>query len=383
MASKAEYAYAKNKYKANSKQANLLAQVDEHSQLQAKLKRSIAMQQALEAELSELQAANENKIAQEQLHYAQTDFEEKKMGILLQGFDAISGIMKNITSTSSLIMGFTATVIVKQDVNQVSTPIKLSMWTFCLVTIVMLLHAVFVATLTVTDGTKLAYQGTHGYADVQRAFHGIMAQRSQVVWHFVAGFAAFNFLVVLLVWCKLDQDAGSINVFDTNLEWVFGVAVSIFAWLVPVMRMLKASANTRSLFRIDKSEDHVKRTSSANDDFALQVGPQSIRKKLLGTEDDILRRSSATQMTAINNAGTRSPIANTIEPDVLKLDVRTSSASSVASSIGIGGVDENEKMRRRTDKYVKVASSLGTKLRTSVRSMVKNDRAGKKGSSAR
>ena len=69
-------------------------------------------------------------------------------------------------------------------------------------------------------------QGTRGICDVKRAFHGLLARRSEIFWHFVAGFCLFLLVFLALLWVKLDEAIGSDEA-NTTMYLLFGGAVTL------------------------------------------------------------------------------------------------------------------------------------------------------------
>eukprot|EP01065_Artemidia_motanka_P032892 TRINITY_DN39870_c0_g1_i1.p1 TRINITY_DN39870_c0_g1~~TRINITY_DN39870_c0_g1_i1.p1 ORF type:complete len:749 (+),score=47.24 TRINITY_DN39870_c0_g1_i1:54-2249(+) len=278
MANVAAFQIAQDKFEAQSTQAKLERDVDTRKAQQAELGRSVASQKALQSQLGRTQADRGRNIALEQIRWTEAEFEDQKIQILLQGFDAIMSIFHNIQSTAAVMMGFTATVFDSVDVTNCTLLTKYVLWSLCITTVILLVHSVFVATLCMVDGAKLAYQGTRGLADVTRAFHGLMGRRSEVFWNFISGFVSFNVLVVFVVWAKLDDQVdGSL----TDSDYIYGACVSAVAWMFPVARMIQSHIKVRRRFKIDKSRARESVFGDVNvkaSDFELDVGPQSIRR---------------------------------------------------------------------------------------------------------
>jgi len=276
---------ARDKYSSKATQAQLHQDVQEKAQTAAELNRARANQRAMEAALGRQQAVRGQEIAQAQYEYEGQEFQERKIDVLLQGFTALGKIFHNITYTAAIIMGFAASVFVKEKIDHTYKYTKLIFWSLAMCTIILFVHAVFVASLAIIDGTKLAYQGTRGLDDVRRAFHGLMARRSEVFWNYMAGFVSFLVLLIFAVWCKLDQATGEGGRMTTG-NFAYGGMLSFIAWFVPIVRMVIAFREVRHTFRIDYSgitkkldQDNLASALDVKDDFSRSLGPQSVRRR--------------------------------------------------------------------------------------------------------
>eukprot|EP00665_Eupelagonemidae_sp_cell47_P007255 gene7255-6877_t len=238
--------------------AALHAEVQRQAQLQAELRRARATEAALVAALKKSQEEQRKEIADQDFRFASSHLQEQKLDILLQGFEAISGVFNNLAFTSAVMMGFASSMYVLQQVDNCRREMKYIFWSLALLTIKLLVQAVFVSTLSITDSTKLCFQGTRGQDDVRRAFHGLMAQRSEVFYNFIGGFVTFILLYVFLVWVKIEQDSSERLENDDYDVYIFGVILSIVGWFIPVLRMARAYRMTRRQFKIDYSGDRVK-----------------------------------------------------------------------------------------------------------------------------
>eukprot|EP00756_Hemistasia_phaeocysticola_P045025 Hpha_TRINITY_DN18798_c0_g1::TRINITY_DN18798_c0_g1_i1::g.47560::m.47560 len=275
------------KYASQASQSGSLGEVQRQTQLQAALQLNRATQGAVDARVKRTQAEHGSEVAGQQLRYAWWHYEQKKVDILLQGFHSIVGVFGNISFTSAIVMGFASTMFILQRMNNTSRMYKYVYWTLSMLAIKLLVHSVFCSLLATTDGTKLCYQGTQGQRDVMRAFHGLLALRSRIFWEFVAGFVAFLVLVVFGLWVKLEQDVdGTGNIPASSI--VYGVAVSLFVWVVPVVRMFLTYRSVRRTFRITYDrysplagtilDDNQKKGAARPSQFELAVGPQSLRR---------------------------------------------------------------------------------------------------------
>eukprot|EP00756_Hemistasia_phaeocysticola_P057046 Hpha_TRINITY_DN33681_c0_g1::TRINITY_DN33681_c0_g1_i1::g.43337::m.43337 len=256
MASAAGYQIAKEKYQAQASQAGLQADIRGQEVFQAELQRSQHTQQALEAQIAKSQAEAETRIAQERLRFYESDFAQSKVSILLQGFHAISAVFHLIAWTAALIMGSVAQMFNKEKVDATGDALTYVFWVVALCALVMLVHCIFVASLSLTDATKLAYQGTKGIDDIRRAFHGLMKRRGEVFWNFMIGFMMFNCEIILTVWVKLDTRDGvgsSSNL--SNKSYIFGSVVTALYILIPGIRMIVAFCSIRSEFKVDRTAD--------------------------------------------------------------------------------------------------------------------------------
>eukprot|EP01065_Artemidia_motanka_P025741 TRINITY_DN30703_c0_g1_i1.p1 TRINITY_DN30703_c0_g1~~TRINITY_DN30703_c0_g1_i1.p1 ORF type:complete len:449 (+),score=54.80 TRINITY_DN30703_c0_g1_i1:57-1403(+) len=286
MATTATHDIQRDRYAASASQAALAAEISRHRQLQDEFHKARATQAAICAQLNRVQAERKQEIADQDFRFAGTHYDEQRIDILLQGFNAISHVLNNISYTSAVVMGFASTMFVLQRVDNTRRELKYVFWTLALLTIKFHVQAVFVATLAVTDSTKLCYQGTKGREDVERAFHGLMAQRSDVFWNFMGGFIAFIVLTVFLVWVKIEQDTNT-EISD-DLLW-YGATLTVVSWLVPVARLARSYRATRRSFKIDYSDNFVEESVDDSDDeiahgqevdgLQLAVGPQSLRRK--------------------------------------------------------------------------------------------------------
>eukprot|EP01062_Namystynia_karyoxenos_P074400 TRINITY_DN71285_c0_g1_i1.p1 TRINITY_DN71285_c0_g1~~TRINITY_DN71285_c0_g1_i1.p1 ORF type:complete len:374 (+),score=123.76 TRINITY_DN71285_c0_g1_i1:102-1223(+) len=279
---------ARDKFLSQTEQAQLHGRVAEQAQVQAELHRSQASQRAVEATLGQQQAVHGQEIAAAQNLWETQEFEEKKIAVLLQGFTALSKIFHNITYTAAIIMGFSASMFVKEKISNTPKTMKFIFWGLAMITIILFIHSVFVASLAITDGTKLAYQGTRGLEDVKRAFHGLMARRSEIFWNYMAGFISFLLFLIYAIWMKLDQTQGPGGSITTG-GFFFGGTLSLVAWFVPLVRMVIAFRSTRSAFKIDydfATEDFSDALGperlvlglDMHDPFARALGPQSLRR---------------------------------------------------------------------------------------------------------
>eukprot|EP01065_Artemidia_motanka_P001914 TRINITY_DN1088_c0_g2_i1.p1 TRINITY_DN1088_c0_g2~~TRINITY_DN1088_c0_g2_i1.p1 ORF type:complete len:487 (+),score=147.49 TRINITY_DN1088_c0_g2_i1:73-1461(+) len=256
MASAAGYQIAREKYQAQASQASLQADIRRQEVMQAELQRAQHTQQALESQIARSQAEAETRIAQERLRFYESDFAQSKVHILLQGFQAVSSIFHNISWTAALIMGATAQMFLKEKVDDTGLALTYTFWAVGLLTLVMLVHSIFVASLSLTDATKLAYQGTRGIDDIRRAFHGLMKRRGEVFWNFVAGFCCFNCLVLLTVWAKLDAREG-IGSHIGQSSAIYGASVTAGYLLIPAMRMYCSFRSIREEFEVKQKGDSV------------------------------------------------------------------------------------------------------------------------------
>lgn len=299
MASTLSYRLAKARVNASSAQARLQEEVQRQAVLQANMERSKAKQAMLQAEMAQSQATGNKQVAKENLRLALTEFENQKLTILLDGFRSMSSIYGGIQTTASLLLGFVVTVLTT-DISGARAAITLTMWGISCLSIWALLHSIFVSTVTLTDATKLAYQGSKGTRDVQRAFHGLMRRHREVFWHFVCGFGLFLFLFLTLIWAKID--ASSDEEYKT-VYLIFGITISVVGWAVPVFRMKWAFLRSRKEFRISNEVDEedddkvlgfmdIESGINENDDatkpprlrvdsFEAQLGTQTRRRRIL------------------------------------------------------------------------------------------------------
>eukprot|EP01065_Artemidia_motanka_P001913 TRINITY_DN1088_c0_g1_i1.p2 TRINITY_DN1088_c0_g1~~TRINITY_DN1088_c0_g1_i1.p2 ORF type:complete len:322 (+),score=134.61 TRINITY_DN1088_c0_g1_i1:70-966(+) len=254
MASGAGYFIAHEKYSARNAEAELQAEIRRQQMLQRELQRSQHTQQALEQQLARGQAEAEQQIAREKLRWFESDFAQKKVHVMLQGLHTFSTIFHSVHWTAALIAGFATQLFVREKTDQAATWLVYVYWTTCLCSVTLLVHSIFVSTMSVTDATTLAYQGTDGLEDVKRAFQGLMRRRWDVYWNFLAGFIVFNCCNVLTIWLKLDQLEGP-GTHLSSRAIVYGAIMSGMYLLIPVARMFVSYSRVRKLFKRKPAPD--------------------------------------------------------------------------------------------------------------------------------
>eukprot|EP01065_Artemidia_motanka_P021435 TRINITY_DN2561_c0_g1_i1.p1 TRINITY_DN2561_c0_g1~~TRINITY_DN2561_c0_g1_i1.p1 ORF type:complete len:365 (+),score=106.92 TRINITY_DN2561_c0_g1_i1:108-1202(+) len=314
---------AREKYSSQAHQSDLIAAVERQAGLRAGLCEAQATQRILEAKLKRQQAVRGQEIALQDFKYHGQDFEGKKITILLQGFRALTHIYRNIMYTSALFMGSAAAMLCKSKVNNALVPVRFVLWGLGLAAITVFTQVLYMAALSITDSTKLAFQGTKATDDVERAFHGLIAMRSEVFWTYVAGCMVFMVQVNFVVWGKLDNDAGSqAGKHDfTRDEFTFGVVLSCCLWAIFTARMTLAFRWTRRTFKLDYdgatfnlphehgAEALVHHLDMA-DDFSVSLGPQTLRKNREKVSPARSRRSSMSQFSD----GSMSPGRSHVRP---------------------------------------------------------------------
>eukprot|EP00756_Hemistasia_phaeocysticola_P047013 Hpha_TRINITY_DN20898_c0_g1::TRINITY_DN20898_c0_g1_i1::g.85604::m.85604 len=311
MATSATLAIQRDRYASLCSQAIQDAEVQKYAQLQAELQKARATQQAAHNLLRRKQAEREKEIADQDGRLATMELDQQRLDIFLQGFAAISEVLNNISYTSAVVMGFASMSFVIQATDNTGREIRYLFWGLALLCIKFLVHSVFLATLAVTDATKLCYQGTKGQDDVRNAFHGLMALRSDVFWNFMLGFITFIVLMVCLVWVKIEQDTAERPI-PTDLIGC-GIVISVVGWFVPVVRLVRSFRSTRRAFRIEY--DAPAPGSDEPGELELAVGPQSLRKRAEA------RRANRADfiLSQLLHSATLSPEAETKNPGKVSL----------------------------------------------------------------
>ena len=177
---------------------------------QVEIKSDQAQNMKTEAQFRRLKALKDGELARKQQRLLEEQLNEKELNILLQGIAGCSSILSNISWTSALIMGFSATILVELNVtgehNQFGW-LTYVLWLFCFLTILVLLHPVFISTVCLSDGIYLAYQGRNGRDDVHRALAGMLSMRVIISRTFLAGFLCFALITLIVLWSKLDNES--------------------------------------------------------------------------------------------------------------------------------------------------------------------------------
>eukprot|EP01062_Namystynia_karyoxenos_P040598 TRINITY_DN2958_c3_g1_i1.p1 TRINITY_DN2958_c3_g1~~TRINITY_DN2958_c3_g1_i1.p1 ORF type:complete len:400 (+),score=94.62 TRINITY_DN2958_c3_g1_i1:92-1201(+) len=295
MALSQEFQIAHGKFDAHSKQATLLGEVQKSHALQSDLKKAIASQQVLDSMISRQQAVHRQEMEHAKYLWAGQELEQRKIGVALQGFTALTQIYHNISYTSALLMGFTAGTMAKTNLPHSSHGLRYAFISVCLLAEACFIHGLFVAALANVDGTKLAYQGTKGIADITRAFHGLVQLRSGIFWSYVAGFMGYTMSLnaTVIVFAAEDhaRSLGPDNVssglhFDKE-QWRYLIILTGCAWSFFVTRLVWCFCNTRRIFRMDydmssdpdlDGAEAVAHCLDLRDDFSIQLGPQSLRR---------------------------------------------------------------------------------------------------------
>ena len=183
---------------------------EEHSLAiaQQELQQEKARHSTIEAEAEFVRANKEEENAKHEKVRIERQLREKELSLALQGVSAASTILANISTTSALMLGFAGEVLVQLNTSHIDLLfLKYLLWMVAICTISMLMHAIFLSTLCVTDGIALTYYGNNGLYSVQRALRGMIITRGKVHTNFIFGFVGFSIVTVLVVWVKLDQDA--------------------------------------------------------------------------------------------------------------------------------------------------------------------------------
>lgn len=222
------------------------AQKQTHFALQQQQVESVkSQQQKREAEMEYERAVKEQEQTATQRRLIQHLLAEKAINAQLQGLNAVGNILNNVSATSAIMLGFCGQLITQMDTKHIDlVNVKYLLWMLAITTMALMLHSIFVSTITYSNGVNLAYEGKRGLEDVKRALRGMLDMRSDVCFNFLLGFICFSACVVIVIWIKLDQDAPHGLVLKD--EWV-GVVCTII-WIVALVRMAQAYRRMTNAF---------------------------------------------------------------------------------------------------------------------------------------
>mmetsp|Transcript_16779 Transcript_16779/g.19501 ORF Transcript_16779/g.19501 Transcript_16779/m.19501 type:complete len:276 (-) Transcript_16779:80-907(-) len=224
---------------------------------QVDLKEQQAHHLKAEAEFRRLKALKDAELAKKQKVLLEAQLNEKAISIQLQGVNSVGSSISNMTTTSALMMGFSATILVElviQNANNYPWLVYI-LWITALVTIMVLLNVIFVSTVILSDGIYLAYQGNKGLDDVKRALLGMLSMRSEVSKTFLFAFCSFTFLVLCAIWVKIDNESpyGENGDFTAG-DIATGTLCTIF-WIIAMSRTFAMYKATKEKFGLDSNEN--------------------------------------------------------------------------------------------------------------------------------
>eukprot|EP01062_Namystynia_karyoxenos_P056109 TRINITY_DN47058_c0_g1_i1.p1 TRINITY_DN47058_c0_g1~~TRINITY_DN47058_c0_g1_i1.p1 ORF type:complete len:666 (+),score=224.59 TRINITY_DN47058_c0_g1_i1:113-1999(+) len=216
---------------------------------QAKLRESEENQGALVAGIERTQDEWRAEIAMQRIYYAEADFEEQKVLVLLQGIRAISSVYHQYAWIAGVCLGSVAREFTGSSADRVHEGHRWAFWTFSMVGIFVLMRVILKSKFIVLLGTELAFQGTMGITDVRRAFHGVLQNRGHVFWWLLGGFVIFNLQILYLVYIELHEgsDLSVLRTMSTR-AYVYGAFLFVFVWAVTAVRMWLSWRSARKDF---------------------------------------------------------------------------------------------------------------------------------------
>jgi len=194
------------------------------------------------------------KIAQNEGKMIEANMDLAEIQIAYGAFSAITASYGNVVVSASVVAGFVFVPLAGQDLRQVDDDFTSVILVLSTISLVLLLHTVYMATEATVQGTKQVYEVSNSAAVVWSGVETMTIIQKQVMYYYYMGIGTVYLVIPCLVWASILSN----NTLSARYV-VVGVVCTLISTVWPYLASTRANAQIKTLLHKKAAETTIDR----------------------------------------------------------------------------------------------------------------------------